>query len=288
METILLAGATGYLGKHILKELTLWGIPTIALTRRLPGIDDVNSESVQVAIADVTRPETLTGLAKEVDTVISTVGITRQRDGLSYMDVDYRANMNLLREAQRSQVRKFIYISVINGSTHRHLALTSAKEKFVDELKESGLDYTIIRPNGFYSDMKEVLMMARRGKIYLFGNGEYKLNPIHGADLAEICVRSISEKSKEITVGGPDILTHNEIAEMAFTALGKEPKISYLPDWTRRAIIAGFRIFTSAKTYGPVEFMLTGLGQDNMAPRYGSHRLQHFFNQNATLKQNHK
>ena len=45
--------------------------------------------------------------------------------------------------------------------------------------------YQIIRPNGFFSDMKDFLEMANGGRVYLFGNGQYKLNPIHGSDLAE-------------------------------------------------------------------------------------------------------
>lgn len=175
---------------------------------------------------------------------------------------------------------------MIDGDKLRHLAITAAKEKFVDELKTSGLEYTVIRPNGFYSDMREFLRMAQKGKIYLFGNGEYKLNPIHGADLAEICVRAISQKVKEINVGGPDILTQNEIAGMAFSAWGKTPNIIHLPDWLRRVLINGSKICTTSKTYGPIQFFLTMMGRDNMAPRHGSHRLQDFYKREVKNQQN--
>lgn len=286
MENILLAGATGYLGRYIVRELTLWGISAVAIARSPEKLSDADPDIIRVIKAEVTQPETLAGICKGIDTVISTVGITRQQDGFTYMDVDYQANMNLLREAQQAMVRKFIYISVIDGNKLRHLAITAAKEKFVDELKSCGLEYTIIRPNGFYSDMRQFLEMAKKGKIYLFGSGEYKLNPIHGTDLAEVCVRAISQKTKEITVGGPDILTHNEIAEMAFCAWGKIPNIIHLPDWIRRASITGAMLFTSSKTYGPVEFFLTMMGRDTMAPRYGTHRLQDFFKQEVKNQQN--
>lgn len=286
MENILLAGATGYLGRYIVRELAMWGIPTLAITRHPKKLSDADSKMIRVEKAEVTHPETLVGICDGIDTVISTVGITRKQDGFSYMNVDYQANLNLLREAQQAKVRKFIYVSVIEGDKLRHLTITAAKENFVDELKASGLEYTIIRPNGFFSDMREFLMMAQKGKIYLFGNGEYKLNPIHGADLAEVCVRAISQKTKEITVGGPDILTHNEIAEMAFCAWGKSPNITYLPDWTRRALITGTKIFTTSKRYGALEFFLTMMGRDNMAPRHGTHRLQDFYKREVQ-QQNH-
>ncbi len=287
MENILLAGATGYLGRYILRELILWGIPAVAIARSPEKLSNVDPDIIRVIEAEVTQPETLKDICTGIDTVISTVGITRQNGGLTYMDVDYQANLNILREAQQAKVRKFIYISVLDGDKYRHLAITAAKEKFVDELKTSCLEYTVIRPNGFYSDMREFLKMAQKGKIYLFGNGEYKLNPIHGADLAEVCVLAISQKTKEITVGGPDILTHNEIAEMAFCALGQSPNIIYIPHWIRRAAITGSKLFTSSKRYGPIEFFLTMMGRDIMAPRYGSHRLQDFYKREVKHQQNH-
>lgn len=58
-------------------------------------------------------------------------------------------------------------------------------------------------------------------------------------------------------------------------------KIVHLPDWIRKLIIRVMRVFTSSKTYGPVEFFLTMLGQDNIAPRYGIHRLKSHFIQEA-------
>ncbi len=58
--------------------------------------------------AEITQPESITGCCKNIDVVISTVGITRQRDGLSYTDVDYQANVNLLKEALKAGVRKLI------------------------------------------------------------------------------------------------------------------------------------------------------------------------------------
>lgn len=285
MENILLAGATGYLGRYIVRELAMWRIPALAITRHPEKLNDADPEITRVLKAEVTQPETLAGLCAGIDTVISAVGITRQQDDLTYMDVDYQANLNLLREAQQAEVLKFIYISVIDGDKLRHLAITAAKEKFVDELKNSGLEYTIIRPNGFYSDMRQFLEMAQKGTIYLFGNGEHKLNPIHGADLAEVCIRAISQKTNEITVGGPDILTQNEIAEMAFSAWGKTPNIIHLPDWIRNALITGAKIFTTAKKYGALEFFLTMMGRDNMAPRFGTHRLQDFYKSEVKQQQ---
>lgn len=280
---VLVAGSTGYLGKHILKELENRNINFKAIARTPSKLPDLNKE--QILEAEVTRPSDLSGICEGFDVVISTVGITHQKNGLTYKDVDFQANLNLLREAQSAGIKKFIYISALNGDKMQHLKIFQAKEAFVDKLKNSGVNYTVMRPTGFFSDMRDFLEMAKRGSVYLFGNGQYRLNPIHGADLAEVVVDAISSIEKEIAVGGPDVLSQNEIAALALDSWYKDVKISHLPDWTRKLILSMSRTFTSSKTYGPIEFFMTAMAMDNVAPRHGRHRLYSFF-QKEVEKQN--
>lgn len=277
MKRIMIAGATGYLGSHLVRESIKRNYQVKAIARNTVKLTRLGLGPDQIVYAEVTMPETLEGKLEGIDILISTVGITRQKDGLTYMDVDYKANVNLLNEARRAGVKKMIYISALNGQAMRHLKIIQAKEMFVDELKASGLDYLIIRPNGFFSDMKDFLEMAKTGKVYLFGHGNYKLNPIHGKDLAQFIIDHVDETGREMEAGGPDILTQNEIAQLALEANYQPLKITHLPDWTRRLTISILKTFTSSKTYGPYEFFLTMMAQDNIAPRMGVHRLKSFF-----------
>ncbi|WP_047245760.1 SDR family oxidoreductase [Maribacter thermophilus] len=274
---VLLAGATGYLGRYLLEVLTEQQNQVIAIARNPDKLQNSNENYLEVKQAEVTKPETLRDICKGVHTVISTVGITRQKEGLTYMDVDYGANMNLLKEAKKAGVKHFVYVSAINGDKHRALKIFEAKEKFVDALKSSGLNYTVIRPNGFFSDMKDFLQMAKSGRVYLFGSGHQKFNPIHGEDLARAIVDSLDMDTKELTIGGPDVLSLNDIGELALTALNKPIRISHLPEWTRKLTLWCLRNFTSVKTYGPIEFFLTLMAEDNIAPSYGNQHLKDFY-----------
>lgn len=279
MKRVLLAGATGYLGGYIARELRERAFTVRAIVRKKSTSKAKGIEANELVEAELTQPETIEGCCENIEVVISTIGITRQKDGLTYMDVDYQANLNLLREALESGVKKFIYVSVLNGEHLRHLKICEAKEAFVDQLKISGLDYCIIRPNGFFSDMTEFYTMAKRGRVYLFGNGEWKANPIHGQDVAAVCVDTIEKPDRELRVGGPEILTHNEIATAAFEVLGSKPKVTYIPDWMRVAGMKLMRWATASKTYGPIEFFLTVMGMEMVAPQYGKHTLKdHFAN----------
>ncbi|PID93849.1 MAG: NAD-dependent dehydratase [Bacteroidetes bacterium] len=278
MNNVLLAGATGYLGSFITQELVARDFVTRIVVRNKEKVN-INAPNLEVVEAQVTDPESLKGICEGFNIVISTVGITRQKDGLTYMDVDYQANVNLIDEARKSGVTKFIYISLLNGDKLRYIKGGEAKEKLVDYLKNSGLDYCIIRPNGFFSDMGDFLKMAKGGRIYLFGKGELKMNPIHGKDLAEVVVDSINQNKQEINVGGPDMLSQNEIAALALEAYRKPVKIVHLPDWIRRFVIWFFRSFTNQKIYGPIEFFMTIMVMDMQAPKYGKEKLEDFFNQ---------
>ena len=281
MKKVLLAGATGYLGGFILKELLRRNYQTKIIVRNPEKIDQELKDNslLEIVNAELTRPDTIADCCKGVDVVISTVGITKQKDGLTYMDVDYRSNKNLLREAVKSGVKKFIYVSVLNGKKLKHLKICEAKEKFVEELQNSDLDYCVIRPNGFFSDISEFFRMAEKGRIFLFDNGKFKSNPIHGKDLADVCIDSIENDLKEIKVGGPEILTQNEIAYTAFKVLNKKPKLTYINEWIRKLILALIRTFTGSKTYGPLEFFLTVLAMDFVAPEYGRHTIYEYFSE---------
>ena len=277
MTKILLAGATGYLGGYILKEIEKSEYQNRIVVRNKSKLKSFPKLKSEIVLAEVTKPDTLRDICEGIDIVISTVGITKQKEGLTYLDVDYQSNKNLLSEALKRGVKKFVYVSVLNGERLKNLKICEAKERFVNELKSSGIDYCIIRPNGFFSDMTEFYNMAKKGRIYLFGDGEHKANPIHGEDLAKIIMKNVETGVNEIKIGGPETLTQNQIAEIAFKVLGKKIKTTHMPDCIRKSILSLVRTFMSSKIYGPIEFFLTVIAMDMVAPEYGNHTLKAYF-----------
>ena len=87
MEKVLVAGATGYLGRYLVKELKKQNYWVRALARNANKFDDLSEHIDEVFEAEVTKPENLSGICDSIDVVISSIGITRQKDGLTYMDV---------------------------------------------------------------------------------------------------------------------------------------------------------------------------------------------------------
>ena len=95
MKKVLITGATGYLGRYLIQEAKIQGYWVRALARRANKLDDLKDSIDEIREAEITKPNTLKGICDDMDAVISSIGITRQKDGLTYMDVDYQANMNL-------------------------------------------------------------------------------------------------------------------------------------------------------------------------------------------------
>ena len=279
---VTVVGATGYLGKYVVRELISQGYNTTALARslnKLNGIESVNTKKV-----DFLNVDTLTGMLAQTDVLISCLGITRQQDGFSYMDVDYQANLNVLEEAKKARVKKVIYVSVYKGEYFKKTALCAAKEKFVQEVKKSGLEYCIVRPTGFFSDMADFFDMALKGKVYLFGNGSCSINPIHGSDLAKEVTAHISiEKClvQELNIGGPVSYTQTELAELAFNALRKPIKIVYIPNFFKWLTLRVGKLFISTKIFGPIEFFLSLMSVDMNAPLYGQKEITSYYDKLA-------
>ena len=243
MKRVLVAGSTGYLGGFVCRELAARGHFVRALARSAEKLAPLRTSLDEIVEAEVTRPETLEHVCDGIDVVFSSVGITRQKDGLSFRDVDYRGNKNLLDTALRAGVRKFVYVSTVNGAQLRHLEIVDAHETFVGELEAAGIDHTVVRPTAYYSDMGEIFEMARQGRVWLIGAGTNRVNPIHGADLAVACADAIERGETEITVGGPQTMTWREVAKLAFTALRRPTKVTYVPEWLMWTVVRAARLF---------------------------------------------
>lgn len=277
MKRVFIAGATGYLGRRLCAEYQRRGWYVIALVRKTEQAAPIAAD--QLVEAQATDPLTLRGVMAGADLVVSCLGITRQTDGLGYWDVDYRANLNLLREAERAGVGQFGYIHVLRASDMAQVPMVAAKSAFVEELQCSSVAATVIAPTGYYSDLGDFLKMAQSGRVWLFGDGSKRINPIHGADLATATAEAVEAELEWLDIGGPDVFTQRELAELAFASIGKTPRITFLPDIIRRIALHVLPFLTPRRISGPARFFLSALALDMVGACHGTRSLKgHFKN----------
>lgn len=225
---VVLAGAYGNLGSDIFRALLAEGHQVVAadmIERDLGLTGDFSFKKL-----DVTDPEALKGLCDGADVVITTVGLTKTSATVTNYQIDYQGNVNLLNEAKRAGVKKFIYISVLKADKTPKVPMLHAKYLMEEELKKSGIDYVIYRPTGYFYDIIKVFKpMIEKGEVTLLGNDPVSANVIDTPDFAQYIVKHINDKNLIVPIGGNETYTYEEIAKMCFAAAGKEPNIKRAP-----------------------------------------------------------
>jgi len=230
---IVLAGAYGKLGSDILRSLIGAGHEVLAadvIDREVEGVDR-NSYSYRKL--DAADPSALKGLCDGADIVVTTVGLTSANARLTNYDIDYKGNLNLLREAVSAGVKKFVYISVLHADTAPDdVPMCHAKYLLEEELKKSGISYVIHRPSGYFYDIVKVFRpMIEEGKVTLLGKKPVRANVVDTPDFAEFITEHLGDDNKIYNIGGKETWTYEEIARMCFEAAGKKPCIKHAPSW---------------------------------------------------------
>jgi uncharacterized protein YbjT (DUF2867 family) len=281
---VLVAGASGYLGRYVVKEFAERGYQVRALVRDPDKLSRegenlepaVNEFVTEIVIGDAVKRETLKDACRGADLVFSCMGLTKPQHGITSEQIDHLGNRALLEDALSHNVSKFIYISVFNSLKMMDVDMVRTHELFVQDLKASGMPFTVIRPAAYFSDMGMFFNMARSGHVYLFGDGSNRFNPIHGADLAKICVDAAESGNSEIDVGGPEIFTYEETNIMAFETLGLKPAITHVPMWIGNTALFMIGLFNKPLA-SVMSFAISVSGFDNIAPATGSRKLADFY-----------
>ena len=224
---VVLAGAFGNLGADILRALASAGHKVVAADMAVREVEGVSCET---RVIDVTKPETLKGLCDGADAVVTTVGLTRTSATITNYDIDYQGNLNLLEEAKRAGVKRFVYISVIKADSDPKVPMLHAKALFEEKLKASGLVWVIHRPTGYFYDIAKVFMpMIEKGEVTLLGKQDVHANVIDTPDFADFIVRHLTDENKTYDVGGKETYSYEEMAKMFFEAAGKPVVIKRAP-----------------------------------------------------------
>jgi uncharacterized protein YbjT (DUF2867 family) len=280
VRTVLVAGATGRLGQEIVARLKADGHRVKTLSR-----DPVRAQVLlglvdEVVVGDATDPETLVGALDDVDAVISCLGAPMAfggSDRRSFLEVDTVANLNLVGAARRAGLRRFVYVSLLMHASWAGTSYAQAHEIVVEGLRDSGMPYAIVRPTGMFPVFDPFIPMARRGIACIPGDGRARTNPIHPGEVAEVCVAALDGTSNvRIPLGGPETLTREDIVRLAFSAVGRKPRIVHIPRWLLLAVAPVIRPL-HPRLAEVTDFSARALTHDFLAPSTGKGRLSEHF-----------
>jgi len=241
---VVVFGATGYIGRFVVKELIRRGYNVVAFARERSGVGGrQNRESVRadfpgadVRFGDVTDSDSLdcNAFDQPVDVVISCLA-SRSGGRKDSWAIDYEATLNTFRQGRKAGLSHFVLLSAICVQKPL-LEFQKAKLALEAKLREvSDVTYSIVRPTAFFKSLGAQVESCRKGAPYvMFGNGELaSCKPISEADLASYlcdCLVDQDKINQILPIGGPgDALSARQQGEMLFKALGKKPWMISLP-----------------------------------------------------------
>lgn len=258
-KRVVIVGATGYIGKFVVKESVRQGFQTVAVCREGSQPRDEFFKGAEVVLADVTDPISLKEkiFAKPADVVISCLASRSGVKSDSYA-IDYQATLNTLNAARESKVNHFILLSAFCVRKPL-LEFQNAKLKFEEALTSAGdIKYSIVRPTAFFKSVSGQLELLQQGwPFVMFGDGEIcKCNPIAEQDLATYMLNCVNEENKWnriLDLGGPDEgMSMRKQGDMIFEILDKKPSFWMVPIGLFDAII-GFLAFLGKFSEGAAD-----------------------------------
>lgn len=271
---VLVAGATGAVGRHAVQLLLAAGHSVRALSRK--PVRPAPTASYEVLGADLTRPETLAGVCAGIDAVIACAGASRQLDTLTqrsgFLTVDLQGNRHLLAEARRAGAARLVYVSLAGAAALLGTEYAEAHERFAEELAASGIPFAVVRPTECFQAFAVYGRMARAGIVPFIGSGLSRTNPIHEAEVARACVEALARPEESRMIGGPETFTRHRLAEMAFDAIGQPPRLLSVPPALLRAAVFLGKPF-HPRLSAALDFGLWASQVDLVAPAYGTRRL---------------
>ncbi len=184
--TLALTGATGFVGKATVDHALACGHRVRALTRR----DQPPRNGVTWIAGNLDSEEALARLASGADAVIHIAGVVNAPSPAGFINGNVHGTARMAAAAASMGVRRFVHVSSLAAREPQLSNYGRSKERAEDEVRKSGLDWTMIRPPGVYGpgdlEMRDIFRMAKFGFVILPPPGRTSL--IHVHDLARLLV----------------------------------------------------------------------------------------------------
>ncbi len=254
---VLVTGGTGVIGEGVIPELITRGHVVRLLSRHAD--DDAKQwPGVEPFAGNVTDRSSLQHAADGCDAVVHIAGIAAEDPPkLTFQAVNIDGTRNVLAEAKRAGVRRFVYVSSL-GADVGESAYHKSKREAERLVETSGLDWTIVRPGNVYGPGDEVVsrilkMVRMLPAVPVIDSGDQEFQPIWHEDLAKILAAVVERPDvagQTLEAAGPEITTMNDVIERFREITGRSPVTVPVP--------------SALAQFGVDENMLTMLREKNV------------------------
>jgi NADH dehydrogenase len=223
---VLVTGGTGFIGPHVVRALDRAGHAVSVLVRDSSRAHDLPAEPRS---GDMTDPSSLRRATEGVETVVHLVAI-RQGRPEQFQRVMEQGTRDLVAAAKENGAARFVLMSALGTSqeTKDLVPYYHAKWEMEQALRGSGIEHVIFRPSFVFARDGGILPTFRRlarltPVTPIIGSGEQRIQPIWVDDVAAYFAASLGKPeaaNRTFELGGPDIVSWNELWERLKRALG--------------------------------------------------------------------
>jgi uncharacterized protein YbjT (DUF2867 family) len=231
---ILLTGATGTVGSALLRRLTAKATPVRCLVRDPRRLGEQRVR-VQIALGDLANPASFRNALRGVDTVIHLGASARDQPGGSIEELNAVATLRLVRAAEGSGARRFLFFSAMEAGHHARTRFFRAKALAREAVDASSLETTVFAPSIVYAPGDPWLTLLRRiswlPAVPMSGSGRSLYQPIWAEDVAD-CVVSVLDRAGangSFELAGPETLNYDAIVRTVLSSLGRRRPLVHVP-----------------------------------------------------------
>jgi uncharacterized protein YbjT (DUF2867 family) len=240
--SILVVGATGFVGGEIARKLALQKHKVTGLVRggyAHPKAKQLLSAGIEIVAGDLCSPETLAHALKNSETVVCTATSMPYATDNGLQKVDHDGTLALIDVAERQGVKKFVYVSY-SGNICEDSPLETAKRKCENRLLASRMNAVILRPSYF---MEMWLSPAlgfdpANGSARIYGSGKAKISYISATNVADFgavaALRQYDEENAILEMGGSEALSQFDVVRIFEDALNRKFRLEHVPEQSLR------------------------------------------------------
>jgi len=234
---IFIAGATGFVGRHLLRGLSREGHGARCLVRNEHGERLCSAAGFETCRGDITDRESLKGKLEGASTVIHLVGIIKEGGGATFDKVHVEGTRNLVEEAKRAGAGRIFYQSALGAALESPFGYLRTKAEAEEIVRGSGIPYIIFRPSliigpgdGFTENVKGLLRLGP--VVPVPGDGEARFQPLFIEDWIRCLLKIMNDADSEnrtFEFGGPEHLSYNDMLKTIMRELGVDKPIVHIP-----------------------------------------------------------
>jgi NADH dehydrogenase len=241
---ILVTGANGFVGSHIIERLRKDGVAVRALVRMPARAQKLKDLGAEIVPGDISDPAALEAAAGGCERVIHLVGIIQEGRGFTFRSVHVEGTRNTLAAAKKAGVKQFFHQSALGTRENAKSEYHQTKWEAEQLVKSSGLPYTILRPSLIYGPGDQFTMRLADAirlspVLPVIGSGRSKIQPIFIDDVTACIAKAVTNDAflnRTFEIGGPEQLTYEEVTKAIAASLGVKRPTVHMPMFFMRTM----------------------------------------------------